>query len=198
MDIVVRPPITPAQIRAGRALLDWSQQQLAHAAIVGLSTVRDYEKERRGGEGSGVKAIHEALERQGVIFLPGEGDHGPGVRLAANVPNVLRWPTKVDRFGAFIIFVEWRGREIGVFVPREVLDVLGRFRESHSESEYLALLDQQRGTLLKAAATAIDAGRVMPDRRVHLTNDDFPEFSALRQRRIRKSRTPNRPQAAAT
>ena len=32
--------VVPAQIRAGRALLDWSQEQLATAAEVGLSTIR--------------------------------------------------------------------------------------------------------------------------------------------------------------
>ena len=40
--------ITPAQIRGARALLDWSQNQLAKATGISLTTIRDYEKERRG------------------------------------------------------------------------------------------------------------------------------------------------------
>ena len=39
--------MTPAQCRAARALLDITQSQLAHAAGLGLSTVVDFEKERR-------------------------------------------------------------------------------------------------------------------------------------------------------
>ena len=34
--------VVPAQIRAGRALLDWSQEQLATAAEVGLSCWRQF------------------------------------------------------------------------------------------------------------------------------------------------------------
>jgi transcriptional regulator with XRE-family HTH domain len=39
--------IIPAQIRGGRALLGWSQEQLAAEANVALSTVRDTENGRR-------------------------------------------------------------------------------------------------------------------------------------------------------
>ncbi|MGH6845881.1 MAG: helix-turn-helix domain-containing protein [Methylocella sp.] len=169
-----KPHVTPSQIRAGRALLDWSQEQLAEKAKVGLSSVRDYEKERRGGEAGGAKAIRLALEDQGVVFLPSEGDLGPGVRLTAKTPNVLRRPTKLGRCDALMISVEWRGREIEVFVSQEALDDLGEFRETRPEAEYVALFDQKRARILKAAAAAIDAGRVTPDRRVHLTSDDFP------------------------
>jgi transcriptional regulator with XRE-family HTH domain len=109
-------PVTPSQIRAGRALLDWSQEQLAEKAKVGLSTVRDYEKERRGGEVGGAKAIRLALEDHGIVFLPSNGDLGPGVCIVAAIPNVLRRPAKLGRWDARMISVEWRGREIEVFV----------------------------------------------------------------------------------
>jgi hypothetical protein len=39
--------MTPAQCRAARALLGITQAQLARAAKLGLSTVVDFEKERR-------------------------------------------------------------------------------------------------------------------------------------------------------
>lgn len=173
-----KSPITPSQIRAGRALLDWSQEQLAAKAKVGLSTARDYEKERRSGELSGVKAIRQALENHGVIFLASEGDYGPGVRLVAKMPNVLRRPTKLGRWSALVIPVEWRGREIEVFVSQEALDDLAHFQETRPEAEYIALFDEHRTKILKAAAAAIDVGRVTPDRRVHLKSDDFGGFSS--------------------
>jgi transcriptional regulator with XRE-family HTH domain len=168
-----RAPITPSQIRAGRALLDWSQEQLAEAAGVGLSTVRDYEKERRGGEVAGLKAIRRALENRDVLFLPSEGDAGPGVRLVARVPNVLRRPMKLGKWDALMISVEWRGLEVEIFVPQAVLDDLGRFRQTRPEAEYVGLFDKHRAAILQAAARAIDAGRVAPDRRVHLRHEDF-------------------------
>jgi transcriptional regulator with XRE-family HTH domain len=158
--------------------LDWSQDQLAEAAGVSLSTVRDYEKERRGNGGvaGGMKLICRALGNQGVAFLQSEGDFGPGVRLVARVPNVLRWPVKLENWGELLIPVEWRGREVQVCVAHEVLDDLGRFRETRPATEYVRVFEQHRAAILRAAATAIDAGRVTRDRRVHLAHADFPEF----------------------
>jgi len=170
------PPITPSQIRAGRALVDWSQEQLAAAANVSLSTVRDYEKERRGDVlvVGGLKAIRQALEGVNVHFLRSEGDFGPGVRLRAVTPNVLRWPIKLGRFESLLIPIEWRGQEVEVFLSQELLDDLGRFQKTQPEGAYLRLFEEYRPAILIAAAAAIDAGRVGKDKRVHLSHDDFP------------------------
>ena len=75
--------ITGAQIRAARALVRWSAEDLAVAASVGVATVR------RAEAGDGVpptttanrKAICGALETAGIEFIPENGG-GPGVRLA--------------------------------------------------------------------------------------------------------------------
>jgi transcriptional regulator with XRE-family HTH domain len=170
----VSAPIIPAQIRAARALLDWSQDQLAERAAIGLSTVRDYEKERRGGDVAGAKLIRQVLEDHGVVFLASEGDLGPGVRLVADAPNVLRRPMKLGRFDALMVTVEWRGRQVEVFISQEALDDLGGFNSSRPAADYVALFDTYRARILRAAAAAIDAGRVAPDRRVHLVTSDFP------------------------
>lgn len=58
--------LTPAQCRAARALLDWSQQDLAKAARLGLSTIRDFEKGRRVPTHNNLQGIKLALERSGV------------------------------------------------------------------------------------------------------------------------------------
>jgi transcriptional regulator with XRE-family HTH domain len=60
--------ITPAQIRAGRALLGWSQEQLATAAEVTLSTVRDIESETRLADTGAAAAIRRALRNEGVVW----------------------------------------------------------------------------------------------------------------------------------
>ena len=72
--------MTPAQCRAARALIAWSQTMLADQAHLGLSTVRDFEKGRRMPSYNNLLAIKLALEEAGVIFLA-EEDEGPGVRL---------------------------------------------------------------------------------------------------------------------
>ena len=58
--------INPAQCRAARALLDWSQQDLAKAAHLSLSTIRDFEKGRRVPTHNNLRGIKLALEEAGV------------------------------------------------------------------------------------------------------------------------------------
>ena len=70
----------PAQCRAARALLQMTQPQLARAAKLGLSTVVDFERERRHVSDDAMAAIHKALVRAGVEFIDENGG-GPGVRL---------------------------------------------------------------------------------------------------------------------
>jgi transcriptional regulator with XRE-family HTH domain len=69
----------PAQCRAARGLLDWSQAKLADVASVGVVTVRNFEADSRvQPRNSTLEAIQRALEAAGVEFL----NHGqPGVRL---------------------------------------------------------------------------------------------------------------------
>ena len=71
-----------AQIRAARALLDWSQTQLARRAGVGLATLQRIERNEgiEKGKFSTVIKIQKALEQAGIHFI--EDDTGEvGVRL---------------------------------------------------------------------------------------------------------------------
>jgi transcriptional regulator with XRE-family HTH domain len=76
---IIDPSMTPAQCRAARALLGITQSQLARAAKLGLSTVVDFEKERRLVSNEAVKAIETALQRAGIEFMDGNGG-GEGLR----------------------------------------------------------------------------------------------------------------------
>jgi predicted transcriptional regulator len=72
--------ITPRQIRAARALLGWSQQQLADKAIVSLNAVARLEKRAVDSRISTVQAVQKALVKAGVEFLAAD-QKGEGVRL---------------------------------------------------------------------------------------------------------------------
>lgn len=72
--------LTPAQSRAARALINWSQTQLAEASGTGVSTIRDFETGKRTPIANNLAAIRAALESAGVIFVAENGE-GPGVRL---------------------------------------------------------------------------------------------------------------------
>jgi transcriptional regulator with XRE-family HTH domain len=167
-----KTPLIPAQIRAGRALVNWSQQQLAEAASLSLSSVRDYENERRGGIVGGLSAIKTALENQGVAFLTGDENDGPGVRMSGRFPQILRKPTSLNN-DALLIPLVWRGKAYELYVHREVLDDLAGNADEPPDSKYGEIFENYRATILLKATEAIEAGRVAPDRRVHLVAGDF-------------------------
>jgi predicted transcriptional regulator len=72
--------ITSRQIRAARALLGWSQQQLADNAIVSLNAVARLESGAVDSRISTVQAVQKALAKAGVEFLSAD-QKGEGVRL---------------------------------------------------------------------------------------------------------------------
>jgi DNA-binding transcriptional regulator YiaG len=68
-------PMSPEQCRAARAWIDWSQDALAKAAGVGLSTVKDFEKAKRVPIPNNLAAIRAALEKEGIVFVDsGDGE----------------------------------------------------------------------------------------------------------------------------
>lgn len=72
----------PAQCRAARALIGMTQTELAEAAGFGLSTIVDFEKERRIVSTIARDRMREALENSGIEFIDENGG-GAGVRFKA-------------------------------------------------------------------------------------------------------------------
>jgi predicted transcriptional regulator len=72
--------ITSRQIRAARALLGWSQQQLADKAIVSLNAVARLENGVVDSRISTVQSVQKALVKAGIEFLDADLK-GEGVRL---------------------------------------------------------------------------------------------------------------------
>lgn len=69
--------LTAKQVRAGRALLAWSQQDLAKEAGIAASTLADFERGQRTPVPNNAQAIRSALESAGISFPPGGAVVGP-------------------------------------------------------------------------------------------------------------------------
>jgi transcriptional regulator with XRE-family HTH domain len=103
-DKSTEPPltITPPQVKAARALLGWSQTELATKAGIATSTLADFERGQRSPVPNNLDAIKSALESAGISFPAGGAVAGPihTVRHRSNVtPDKLqpvRWVTETD------------------------------------------------------------------------------------------------------
>ena len=64
---------------AWRALLDWSQQDLADRSKVGNATIRNFEAGRSEPRHAILEALQRTLEAEGVEFIGNAGDEFAGV-----------------------------------------------------------------------------------------------------------------------
>lgn len=123
--------LTPKHVRAARALMAWSQQDLAKAAGVATSTVADFERGHRTPVANNAQAIRGALERAGIRFLPTGAVVGPVV------PRV----TQAERPGAPVRWVDaedlssWANRTDSAFSLPTLLAHL--IRATHGPVAYL-------------------------------------------------------------
>ncbi len=72
--------ISASQVRAARALLAWSQDQLVTASGVPKRTLARFERGHAESQRRTLAALRSALESAGVEFIAKNGG-GPGVRL---------------------------------------------------------------------------------------------------------------------
>jgi hypothetical protein len=87
-------PLTSAQIRAARALLRWTAEDLALTSALSVATIRRAEltHEKTLMTAANDLAVRRALEDAGVEFIDANGG-GPGVRLRENNPGKFRMRT---------------------------------------------------------------------------------------------------------
>lgn len=73
-------PLTPEQCRAARAILNWTQAELAEKAQVGRSKLRSFEGEKglRAVTESDLQAISSALQAAGIVLIPENEVHLAG------------------------------------------------------------------------------------------------------------------------
>jgi transcriptional regulator with XRE-family HTH domain len=168
--------IIPAQIRAARGLLGWSQEALAESAKVGLSTLRDLETGKREPTDETGAVLRSALEAAGVKFIDSNGD-GPGVQLARRRPYIIRKPTKVaaderESDGTLPFRVSWRNQKVIVFLPTGILDNLDE-TDHRSDAQFIAAFQRHEARILDRTAKAIDEKRVDENGHLRLRAGDF-------------------------
>jgi transcriptional regulator with XRE-family HTH domain len=76
--------LTPAQLRAARALAGWTREELAEASGVFANTIRNFEHGVSDPKLSTLHKWRRALESVGVEFIDPVEDKGPGVRLKSS------------------------------------------------------------------------------------------------------------------
>ncbi|WP_352797887.1 helix-turn-helix transcriptional regulator [Mesorhizobium sp. M0138] len=83
---VMKTDILPQQIRAARALIDWTREDLANASGVTVRTLARIESSQTLPRTATLQAISSALEAAGIQFISQNGA-GPGVRLARRLDD---------------------------------------------------------------------------------------------------------------
>lgn len=83
---VMKTDILPQQIRAARALIDWTREDLANASGVTVRTLARIESSQTLPRPATLQAISSALEAAGIEFISQNGG-GPGVRLALRLDD---------------------------------------------------------------------------------------------------------------
>lgn len=166
---------TPDQIRAGRALVGLSQDQLAARARVSAGTLRALEALRRPIDSDTARAVKDALEKAGVAFVASDAYAGPGVRWGrSDRPTLVRLPTVVTQWDGVPFEVDWQGKVLTAFVSREALMILGDLAAPVGDEQLLAVFEQHQARILDAAVDVM-ADRLHYDKlgRLHIRPADL-------------------------
>jgi transcriptional regulator with XRE-family HTH domain len=73
--------LSPAQLRAARAIVGWSREELADESGMSPQAIREFELGSSDPKMGTVQKWKRALEAAGVAFLDETESDGPGVRL---------------------------------------------------------------------------------------------------------------------
>ena len=74
-------PFTPAQCRAARALLNWTQEDLVRACKITKKTIADFERGATSPRSQTLMQIIAAFEAAGIEFINGGS---PGARIVGS------------------------------------------------------------------------------------------------------------------
>ena len=163
--------LNAAQCRAGRALLNWSQDELALNAQVARTTVTECESNYRTPMRQNLLAIQSAIEAAGVEFIPDNGG-GVGVRFRKVEIEYSR-NVKTDAH-KLMLRVRYRGHPYTVAIPYGIIDDMDR-ANYETDKEFGKALERNFPVYLRAAEEKIVAGSISDRDFVWLTHEDLPD-----------------------
>lgn len=145
--------ISPAQCRASRILLNWTQTRLAAEAGVSRSTITDYETGTRLLHVNHRRAIVAAIVRAGIEFLCDDGRQGAGIRLRRSEFELDGRAVRKDRNWA-VVPVRYRGQDYRALVAIGELEHLAH-RRFFSDEQIDESVSKYRTEVLEGAARAV-------------------------------------------
>jgi transcriptional regulator with XRE-family HTH domain len=162
--------ISAAQCRAARALLDWSQDELAENAQVARATVADFERNARTPMRQNLLSIVSTFEAAGVAFIKEtKGGEGVGVRFRKIELEYSR-TLRSDGYD-LVLPVRYKGKPYSVVIGRAIIDDIDQARH-RTEGARLKAVQNHLPQFLRAAENRLTRG-VAADR-IELSHADFP------------------------
>ena len=159
--------ISPAQCRAARALLGWSQEELSNHSRIAKKSIADFERGARLPHDRTVIAVRSALESSGIEFIQANGG-GAGVRERLAMPRLLfRRDDVPDRRWVAFAF-DYKSRRYVGFVEYDALAGIALDNLSPKE-----VFDRDRLRILLHAANMVDEGNFDPEGRVLIKVGDM-------------------------
>ena len=132
-------PLSAAQIKAARAMLDWSQGELAQATGLSATTIGNLESGAISPRTATAQIIRQAIEQAGLEFIAGDG-----IRRRNDTIQIIQGPTAGARLVADIL--QTLATQLGVIqiTARTESDLLHIFDRDPAHS--LRLVEQIAAT----------------------------------------------------
>ena len=164
--------ISSAQCRAARALLAWSQDELAVKAGVARATIADFERSARAPMRQNLVSLISAFEAWGVAFI--DGDHqggGAGVRFRK---VELEFSPDLEPMGDNVgIEAHFRQRRYVVEITRTAVDDMERGGNFRTFAERKVMVERHLPVIHGMTARLLSAGDVA-EGRIIFDTPDFP------------------------
>ncbi|MFQ3453892.1 helix-turn-helix transcriptional regulator [Bradyrhizobium sp. UFLA01-814] len=169
--------ISASQCAAARALVGWSQDELALAAQVSRATIANFESNTRIEPSQrNLLSIVASLEQKGVMFIPEDVERGLGAgvrlrKLELEYSSALR--TVIRGAGWDLVFpVRYKGQACQVTIPREIIDDIAR-GNFPTTAEQVKVVQSRLPEFLKAVESRLSQTAAVPAE-IRLVWEDFP------------------------
>jgi transcriptional regulator with XRE-family HTH domain len=111
------PPLHARQIKAARAMLGWSREEMATATRLSLTTIRNLEAGTISPRGATYNTIRQTVEENGIEFTDREG-----VRACVSDLLLFEGPDAKDRFFKDMLqTIRQRGGEVRAACPTQAI-----------------------------------------------------------------------------